>query len=464
MTQTAITSKQFVTNPSNRRGKRPPGWGRFRSFRNFRELDSNYVLLYEKAIQELGNVATIYLPHRRTLFIEPEHIKYILKENHKNYTRGRDFAEMKALLGDGLITSEGDLWKRQRRLIAPEFEIQRLRTYEPIIHRAINEMSEAWSVSAKKGSERDLSQDMMKLTFQIVGEVFFGSDVVSDAERFGHNLEIKSEAAVARMVRLVKVPKSWPTAYNRLVHRAGKALDEFIFGLMERRSREPQERTDLLSRLMKARDVDTGRGMEERLIRDELMTFVSAGHETTSLAMTWTWYLLQQNREKEGQLIEELRSKVAGRIPTVSDLSLLPYNKMVIQESLRLRPPVAVFSREALEEDEIGGFYVPKGSSVSVVIWSSHRNPKYWQDPLAFEPERFLPERFFKLPPFAYYPFGGGPHICLGETFALMEAQMILGGLAQRFSIECVNPEPLETRPRITLRPKGPVRIRVRER
>jgi cytochrome P450 len=440
-----------------------PGWGRIRSFLNFRKFGHNYVRLYDSAIKEFGNVATVYLPHRRTIFLEPEHVKYILKDNHKNYGRGRDFEKMKRILGDGLITSEGELWKQQRRTIAPEFELQRLGAYQEIIQRATQSMAESWAASARDGSERDLGADLMKLTFQIVGEAFFGSDVVAEAEKFEKNLGRMSGAAVARMVQLFSVPRSWPTAHNREVSRAEVELEAFIFGLIEQRKKDNHERTDLLSRLMKAKDAESGQGMSEKLIRDQLITFVSAGHETTSLALTWAWYFLMQNPEKHDRLVEELKAKTNG-VPGVGDLASLPYNRMVFQESLRLHPPVPAFSREAREEDTVGGFRIPKGSAVSLLVWASHRNPKYWSDPLAFEPERFQPTSVAQLPPFAYYPFGGGPHICIGETFAMVEGQMILAGLARRFSLELLNRDLVEAFPLVTLRPKFPLRVRVKER
>ena len=262
----------------------------------------------------------------------------------------------------------------------------------------------------------------------------------------------------------VSLPQAFPTKRNRRFKRALRELDTFVFGLIGKRRREGDDSGDLLSMLLFARDDNTGEAMSGRQVRDEVMTMLLAGHETSAMALTWAWYLLSIHPEIEHRLHEELDSVLGGRIPGFDDLSQLPHVRMIVDETLRLYPPAWGVERQSIDEDEIGGFRIPKGVQLFVSSYATHRHPDFWESPDLFDPERFLPERSKERPRFAYYPFGGGPRKCIGSNFALMEMQLILATLAQRYRLAVVPEHPVEVQPVITLRPRHGIMMTLNER
>ena len=401
-----------------------------------------------------GEVARVNFPRKITLFFHPDDIRYFLKDNAKNYRKSDLLVEMTPVLGQGLLTSGGELWKSQRRIVAPEFQFLNLKKFCGMMVAAAEELFQSWHVSAKNREARNLVPDMMWLTFKIAGESMFGSKVESSSAEVAHALTVAMEGAIGRMRSIIRFPKRFPTPGNKKNQRAVATLNRLVDNIIEQRKKQPRSEMDLLSRLFEAKDPETGKSMAPSLIRDEVMTLLLAGHETTSNALSWTLYLLGKNPEAARRLQAEVDSVLNGRSPEYDDLVKLAYTKRVFQESMRLYPPAAAVSRNALAEDNIGGVYIPANGLVECSQWVTHRRADFWTEPLHFDPDRFLPERISKQHPFAYFPFGAGPRECVGKNFAMIEGPLLLALMAQRFVITLVPNLPVEPEPLITVRPK----------
>jgi cytochrome P450 len=358
--------------------------------------------------------------------------------------------------GEGLVTSDGALWKRQRKLIQPAFHHGRLAAYGEVFTADAIRMCESFS----EGEVRDIGAEMTQLTLTIVVKTLFGSDLPGDPAEIRRSMLALLEAASERVNSPLRLPAWVPTRRNLRERRALAKLDALIQALIGNRRASAGRRDDLLSALLAAGGRDSG-GMSDQQLRDEMMTLFLAGHETTANALTWIWYLLARHPEVEERLSEELRRVLGGRAPTAADLPKLPYTEMVVRESLRLYPPAPGAAREPIEDVAIGGFQVPKGSLISINTYVMHRDARFFADPDRFHPERFSQGWEERIPRFAYLPFGAGPRVCIGNAFATMEARLILATVAQRlkFSLETA----AEVRPvqLITLRPGRPVRMKI---
>jgi cytochrome P450 len=300
-----------------------------------------------------------------------------------------------------------------------------------------------------------IDQEMMRLTLTIAGQALFSVDLSGEASALGQAFTHTSEYVNYRFGVLFPTPLFIPTAHNRNVRRAIRTLDEVIYGMIRERRQsgaDTADTGDLLSMLMQARDEDTGEGMTDEQLRNEIATMMFAGHETTAATLTWAFYLLSQHPEVEGKLHAELAEVLGDRAPSMPDLPNLPYNRMVIEETMRLYPPAWGATRQSIEADEIGGYYLPPNSSVSLVFNNVHRDARWWDDPEKFDPERFTPERSADRPSFAYAPFGGGPRLCIGNMFALTEAQLVLATLAQRYQLRLAPGHPVRPNPIFVLR------------
>jgi cytochrome P450 len=305
---------------------------------------------------------------------------------------------------------------------------------------------------------------MMRLTLKIVSVALFSTDISADADRLGQAVRETFEHVSYRMNHAFSLPESVPTRRNRRFKQSLRLLDEMVFGLINRRRRTGEDKGDLLAMLLAARDEDTGEGMSNQQLRDEVMTLILAGHETTGAALSWTWYLLSQNPEARSKLQAELDNELNGRTPAFEDLDRLAYNRMVFAESMRLYPPAWGLPREAIGDDTLGGHHIPARSLVNLSQWVTHRHPDFWEKPEQFDPERFTPERSEGRPRFAYFPFGAGARQCIGNNFALMEAQLALATLAQRFTLDLVPGHPVEPDPTFTLRARHGMMMRIKER
>jgi cytochrome P450 len=394
----------------------------------------------------------------------PRGVQRVLLDNAGNYSKSRIARRLiEPGIGRGLLTSEGDTWRRQRRTMAPSFDHRSLMSYAPAMTEATAVLLARWD-RLPDGAPLDIAAEMMRLTLKIIAHTMFSTD----AEDIGPIVE----EAVGRyqrevrpgLVDLLNLPDWWPRPDTRGRWQIFDRLDAVIDRLVRREAAAVGETKDLLARLLEARDAETGRPMDSRELRDQVVTIFMAGHETTAQALTWTWYLLSQHPAEEAKFHAELARVLGGRAPAFEDLAQLRYTRMVLEESMRLYPPAHTMSREALAEDEIEGHRVAKGAVVSIVPWVIHRHRTLWDRPDVFDPERFAPERTAERPRFAYIPFGGGPRICIGAGFAMTEALIILAMLGQRYSLRLAPDAAVEPVGLITLRPRHGLPMRLDRR
>ncbi len=400
-------------------------------------------------------VCTRAVPFRSLFLAHPDHIKHVLQDNARNYVKGIVIARLKVVIGDGLFTSEGDFWRRQRRLSQPAFHRDHLAGFATTMTETTAAMLDRWAARARTGTPFDVSAEMSGLTLGIVGRALFSRVLDAHADDVGQALTAALAILNERAIRFLPSPIWWPSATNRRLRRAIAVLDRVVYDIIETRRRTATQPRDLLAMLLLARDEETGAGMTDRQLRDEVMTFLLAGHETTAVALTWTWYLLDRHPAVAERLRAEVAAALGTRTPTVDDLPRLGYARMVVEEAMRLYPPVWGFTRQAIDEDRVGGFTIPKRSVVTISPYVTHRHPSYWHDPERFDPERFTPERIRSRPRFAYLPFSGGPRLCIGNEFALMEAQLVLAMTVQRYRLRLVPGTRVEAESRLTLRPRG---------
>ncbi|GCE12866.1 cytochrome P450 [Tengunoibacter tsumagoiensis] len=390
---------------------------------------------------------------------DPQGIDHILRVNAQNYHKGSSLQRLTPLLGrENLFLQEGASWLRERRLAQPAFHRQRIAGLTTMMTDSALAMLQRWQAYEQHQQAFDLSTEMMRLTLHIVTKALFNVDVEVEASAVGQAFNIALEHLNHDLNALVPFPLWIPTASNREYTRALTLLNTVVARIIQERRGSQEDRGDLLSMFLLARDEETGEFMNDQQLRDEVMTMVFAGHETTANALTWAWYLLAEHPQVEQRLQQELSQVLGGRVPTVADLPLLPYTRMILDETLRLYPPAPGVIRHVLDDDEIAGYHIPKGSEIAMYQYVTHRHPDLWEQPDQFDPERFLPERSAGRPRFAYFPFGGGPRMCIGNSFALTEAQLILATVAQTYEVRVV-PEPL-----VTLRPRNGMQVTLQRR
>jgi cytochrome P450 len=408
-----------------------------------------------------GPIAHYRLGPENIIFInDPELIREVLITQHSNFVKERTQDRMKILVGEGLITSSGEYHLRQRRLAQPAFHRARIDAYaKTMVERAVR-LRESW----RDGEQREVALEMMHLALSIVGKTLFDSDVEAEVE------EIAAEVnAVMRLYNfLVALPRlerflSLPIPGLLRFRRARARLDATVFRMIEEHRAGNRDRGDLLSMLLAARYED-GTVMTDQQLRDEVMTIFLAGYETTANALTWTWYLLSQNPEAELRMHEEIAAVLGGRDATIEDVPKLRYTRIVAAESMRLYPPAWAMGRRAVRDFPLGDYFLPAKTSVFMSQYVMHRNPKYFPDPLRFDPERFSPEQESQRPRFAYFPFGGGARQCIGESFAWMELVLVLATIAQKWRLRLVPGHPVEPQPLITLRPRYGMKMTVHSR
>jgi cytochrome P450 len=390
----------------------------------------------------------------------PDYIKHVLQDNHRNYGKNTfAYQTLQLTLGKGLVTSDGDFWLRQRRLAQPAFHRQRIEGFATMMTQATLDMLDRWATYTDSDHGFDLAQELTRLTLRIAGETLFHIDLTDDADDVGRALSLGLAETTARLSRPLSLPLAIPTPNNRRFLTARRALDSVVYDIIAERRRTQADTGDLLSMLMLAEDEETGERMTAQQLRDEVMTMMLAGHETTANALIWTWYLLAQHPGVEAKLAAELDAVLAGRAPVIADLPNLSYTLKVVQESMRLYPPLYSFSRSATQDDEIGGYSIPAGATVSMSPYAMHRHPDYWDDPERFDPERFRAEAVSVRHRFVYIPFAAGPRQCIGSTFALTEVQLVLATVAQHYRLRLVPDHPVEPIAAITLRPRNGVRV-----
>jgi cytochrome P450 len=414
---------------------------------------------FMEVARRYGDVAGLRLLNFRTIFVNhPNYIEDMLVNHARKYTKGRVLRANRRVFGEGLLTSEGDFWLRQRRLAQPAFHRARIAAYASTMVEYTERFLQEW----KDGEERDAHQEMLRLTLQIVGKTLFDADVERDAQDVGKSLELLLEIG-ANFRRAIFVPEWLPIPANLRVRRAVGQIEKVLYRIIAEKRASGRDSGDLLSMLLAAQDEDGSR-MTDKQLRDEAITLFLAGHETTANTMAWTWWLLAQNPAAEARLHAELQAVLAGRAPSLDDLPKLAYCGQVITEALRLYPAAWGLARLATEEHEIAGYRVKKGMGVACSQWVVHRDPRWYDAPEEFRPKRWEGDLAKRLPRFAYFPFGGGPRQCIGNTFALMEATLILATIAQRFRLRLVPGHPVMPFASITLRPRHGIRVKLESR
>jgi cytochrome P450 len=420
------------------------------------------LMFFSNLAREYGDLAYLRMGGEH-LFIasDPAVIKDVLVTHNQNFHKSRGLERVKILLGEGLLTSEDAFHLRQRRLMQPAFHRDRIAAYASTMVAHADRMRNGWS----EGTTFDMARDMSRLTLLIVGKTLFDTDVESQARDVGEAMGGLMDSFWTMMLPFGERLERLPIPYLRRGRKARERLDAIVYGIIRERRATLGDRGDLLSMLLLAQDdEDKGRGMTDKQVRDEAMTIFLAGHETTANALTWTWYLLSQTPEVERRLHEEIDRVLGGRLPTVADVERLPYIMRVVTESMRLYPPAWLVGRRAVNEYRIGDYDVPPRSIIVMSQWIVHRDQRHYPDPERFDPDRWTPDFKAALPRFAYFPFGGGPRQCIGESFAWMELVLLVATIAQQWRFELLPGHPVVPNAAVTLRPKYGMKMTARRR
>jgi len=451
-----MTSSALETTVDSTLRKMPTQRGRLLSGSLF-EAWEDPIALFTKATREHGDLVCFRFAYLEYFLLADAVAAHrVLVENAKGYVKSPNYQGLKVMLGQGLLTSEGDYWKRQRKLAQPAFHRDRLAGFAAQMTRATDDMLGRWD-SELRGAF-DLHAEMMRLTFRIVGLTLLSTDLEAESDEFGASLNVALRWANEYVESLVRLPPWVPTPKNLAFRKAQRTIEGVVGRVLGERRASGQDGDDLLGMLMSVRDETTGEGMTDRQLMDELLTLTLAGHETTANALTFTFYLLSRHPEVRRKLDAEIATVLEGRTPTLADLPRMPYTKAVIEEAMRLFPPAWVVERLSLDADTVGGYHLPKNAIVGVSPFVMHRNPRYWKNPEGFDPERFLIKDESR-PKLAYMPFGAGPRTCIGNAFSMMEMQLIVPMIAQRSALDLVPGFKLELDPSVTLRPKHGVTV-----
>jgi len=433
---------------------RPEGRMSLRQF--LRVVRENILATYAPEDFDKDFIARRLLWRRTFVVNEPNGVRHVLLDNAQNYKKSELSRRiLEPGLGRGLITTDGELWRRHRRIMAPAFDPRSVAGYAPVMTEVTEEMLAQWDAMPER-SEVDVAVAMMHTTLHIISRAMFSSDSDEIVDVVERGVSEYQTTVRPNLLDLLHFPE-WLTELIS-PRMADGILDEFdasVDRLLTERGRAPDaEPKDLLARLIAARDTETGGGMTAQEVRDQVVTIFMAGHETTAQALAWTWYLLSQHPAAEAKLHEELASVLEGRTPRHDDVANLPYARMVLEEAMRLYPPAHTLGRQPIAADEVSGHRIPAGSTVLIVPWMLHRKPSLWERPDRFEPERFSPERAAARPRFTYLPFGAGPRICIGAAFAMEEGILILATIAQRYRLRLKPGHPVEPQGLITIRPR----------
>jgi cytochrome P450 len=409
-----------------------------------------------------GDVASFRIGRRRIFLLShPDHIRDVLVTRDDNFTKGPALRMAKVTLGEGLLTSEGDFHRRQRRIMQPAFHAQRVAAYADTFVDYAQRARERW----QPGEIFDIRAAMTQLTLEIVAKTLFGADLESEVRELGHAMDVtvtmfdRSRYPWAILLNLLPLPSN--VRFLRAMHRVFSTIDQMI----ARRRENPSDRNDFLSLLLRARDTEgDGGGMSDRQLRSEAMTLFSAGHETTANALVWTWLLLAQNPAAEAKLHEELDKELSGQPPTAADVPRLVYTRAVLAESMRLYPPAWIVGRQATNPDHAGDYKIPAGAVILMSQFLVHRDNRWWKDPEHFDPNRWLNNTDTTRPRYAYFPFGGGARSCIGESFAWLESILLLATIAQKWRFRLTNAAPIRLHATITLRPRDPLPMQAEAR
>lgn len=423
------------------------------------------VKVLRKFIAENGGMLRLTLPFRRVVVItKPDSLRSILLENNKLYRKSMAYDMLKLLLGNGLLTSEGDFWKKQRRLIQPAFGKKKLEELTLVMVAETEKSVARLQNAAEKNDIVDILAEMNALTLDIISKSMFSSGVEDKAQIVGEEITRLNNYAVDKINSPFPIPHWIPTPLNRKERKSLDTLDKVIFEIINTRRKSKEQKDDLLSMLLDVQDEDTGERMSDQQLRDEVMTIFIAGNETSSNALTWTLYLLSQNPDIEKRFVQEIKERFTDKPITTQNIMEFHYSRMILEESMRLYPPAWIVGRRPLEDVEIEGYQIPKDTNILMPVFYLHKSPLYWQEPDKFDPERFAPETRNNIDRFVYLPFGGGPRMCIGNHFAMLEMQIVITMLYSRFTFEMQKDFAVELDPLITLRPKNGLMMKVTKR
>lgn len=413
--------------------------------------------------KEHGDIVyTKFGPIHNYILFHPEAVNYVLVKNQKNYVKGIGYNGLRLLLGQGLINSDGDLWRQQRKMMSPHFTPNAMQTYSDLMVETIVHMLDEWEGTARRGDTLHMDNEMMRLTMSIIGRAMFSLDLENMPTEVGHALQEAFAFIPTRSMNPL-IPMWFPLEPHRRFHRNEKVINAFLAEQIEA-GRKSKGQENLLQVMLKVQDDETGRSMNDRQLRDELITLFFAGFETTARTLTWGWYLLDQYPSALEGIAAEAGTVLSGRLPAHDDLNQLTYTRQVIDETLRLYPPTALLARQTVDADEIGGYLLPANAMITLVPWIVHRHTDFWSEPEKFNPKRFTPEASAERPKYAYIPFAAGPRVCLGNSFALMEMIYTFAMAAERFRFERVGKEPIHAEFFGTSRPTQPLMMRIRPR
>ena len=430
------------------------------------EMQQDILNKLMEGFRDYGDIVRFPIPRYQIYLLgHPDHVKHVLQDNNKNYPKiplvDNKFMRIS---GEGLLTASGTHWIKQRRLVQPAFHRERIRAFAKIMTDTTAGALQRWQPHLNSGEPLDMRVEMMRISLDIMSQTLFSTDMGRHADVIGDAVSVMFEHTHTRLNALVDPPLSVPVPSNRRFLRSRENLDRIVYGLIaERRQQKDAEDTGaFLSILMDVRDEETGEGMSDVEIRDEIMTFIFAGHETVSTGLTWVLVLLSEHPLVRQRLHEEVDAVLGGRTPTLEDVPQLRYTSMVIDEALRLYPPIWLIARSPLEDDEIAGYHVPAGTFIFCPPYVVHRNPDFWDNPEGFEPERMAPELQQGRHRYSYFPFGGGPRKCIGDYFGLLEMQLVVPMIAQAYDLDLLPGHPIQPQPAVSIRVKDGLPMTVR--
>lgn len=445
--------------------KSPPTRAGYLLF-NSKEIQQNVLNFYSQMWKEYGDIVRLpIMPNYSAyLFAHPSYAEPVLSNHQELYPKPDVVNKpLNLMMGESILTAEGDSWLKNRRLMQPAFHMKQLASLVDVMVSCTESFIKEWE-SKPDGEVIDIAEETLKLTLKIAGQTLFSKDISDEDSVLGNAFRAGYEFVSYKMNNLWTEPLWIPTSRNTGFKKAKKTLDDLILDIINYRRQNPSERNDLLSMLMSARDEETGEGMSNKQLQNEAITLLVAGHETAASSLAWTWYLLAEHSNIAEKLQEELRTVLNGSNPNFEKLPKLEYTRRIFDETLRLYPPAWGMVRTPKEDDEINGYLIAKNSIVTVGAFMIHRHPEFWQKPDEFNPDNFLQEKVNQRPKFAYFPFGGGKRICIGQNFALMEATIIIALISQRFKLELLPNQSIEIDPTFTLRPKNGIKVKVWKR
>jgi cytochrome P450 len=423
---------------------------------SIRDIQRDNVQTFMDAWREYGDIVHFRGPLTIDLLVHPDYVQRVLRDNYANYPRPDFVADkLKSIVGEGLVAAEGERWQAARRSSQPAFHPELITDSARIFTESTEEMLAGWEDLAARGEPFDAKSEMMHLTLTNLGKALFKANWSEQVSRVEPIVALALSHTHKRLTSPVD-PQRFPLKSTKAFNAGLADLDRIIFGVIDERRRDADGGTDLISILLQVKD-ENGQGLTNEQVRDEVIGFFIAGHETVSSALSWTWYLLSQNPESWRRLRAEVDDVLGGRTPTAEDVPKLEYTTRVLLESMRLYPPIFVLMRCAKEDDEVGGYHVPAGSNIVLCAYVTHRHPDFWENPEGFDPDRFTPERSAGLHRMAYFPFSGGPRKCIGNSFAMMQMPIVLAMVTQRFRLALRPDEQVVPEPAISLRPRDPL-------